>query len=92
MIFEILSSTLIYGYELSLAIAGRRGDILSLGKGTLYHLLYILETKKLIKGKWDMVDSGRKRRYYYIASTDKEELTKKTLAQRTYHGIESFVR
>ena len=46
VVFEILSSTPMYGYELSLAIAGRMGDILSLGKGTLYHLLYILETKQ----------------------------------------------
>ena len=76
VVLEILSSGPMYGYELSQAIAKRSGDILSLGKGTLYPLLYNLEAKKLIKGKWETTDSGRKRRYYSITSSGKGELAK----------------
>jgi PadR family transcriptional regulator PadR len=65
-----------YGYELSQAIEARSGDVLTLGKGTLYPLLYNLEAKKLVKGKWQQADSGRKRRYYSITSKGKSQLAK----------------
>ncbi len=76
VVLEILSRGQMYGYELSQAIEQRSGDILTLGKGTLYPLLYNLEAKKLIKGKWQQADSGRKRRYYSITSKGKSQLAK----------------
>ncbi len=76
VVLEILSRGQMYGYELSQAIEQRSGDILTLGKGTLYPLLYNLEAKKLIKGKWEEADSGRKRRYYSITSKGKSQLAK----------------
>jgi PadR family transcriptional regulator PadR len=74
VVLEILSRGRMYGYELSRAIEQRSGDILTLGKGTLYPLLYNLEAQRLIKGKWEKADSGRKRRYYSITSKGKIQL------------------
>jgi PadR family transcriptional regulator PadR len=65
-----------YGYELSEAIEKRSGNVLTLGKGTLYPLLYNLEAKKLVKGSWEDAESGRSRRYYSITGKGKEQLTK----------------
>ena len=76
VVLEILSGGQMYGYELSRAIEERSGDILTLGKGTLYPLLYNLEAKKLIKGRWEQAPSGRKRRYYSITSRGKTQLAK----------------
>ena len=76
VVLEILSRGQMYGYELSQAIEQRSGDILTLGKGTLYPLLYNLEAKKLIKGKWQQTNSSRKRRYYSITSRGKGQLAK----------------
>ncbi|MHC4498258.1 MAG: PadR family transcriptional regulator [Planctomycetota bacterium] len=76
VVLEILSRGKMYGYELSRAIEERSDNILTLGKGTLYPLLYNLEAKKLIKGKWESIDSGRQRRYYSITSRGKGELAK----------------
>ena len=76
VVLEILSQGQMYGWELSQAIEKRSGDILSLGKGTLYPLLYNLEAKKLIKGKWQNANNGRKRRYYSITSKGKGQLAK----------------
>ncbi|MHC4739422.1 MAG: PadR family transcriptional regulator [Planctomycetota bacterium] len=76
VVLEILSRGRMYGYELSQAIESRSGDILSLGKGTLYPLLYNLEAKKLIKGKWEQANSGRKRRYYSITGKGKTQLAR----------------
>jgi len=76
VVLQILSRGQMYGYELSQAIEQRSGDVLSLGKGTLYPLLYNLEAKKLINGKWEQADTGRQRRYYSITSKGKDELAK----------------
>jgi PadR family transcriptional regulator PadR len=76
VVLEILSRGQMYGYELSQAIEQRSGDVLTLGKGTLYPLLYNLEAKKLIRGKWQQTDSSRKRRYYSITSKGKSQLAK----------------
>ena len=76
VVLEILSSGQMYGYQLSEAVEKRSGKILSLGKGTLYPLLYNLEAKKLIQGRWEQAESGRDRRYYSITSKGKIELSK----------------
>jgi len=74
VVLEILSRGPMYGYELGQAIEQRSGKILSLGKGTLYPLLYNLEAKKLVEGKWEKNESARKRRYYSITGKGKDEL------------------
>jgi PadR family transcriptional regulator PadR len=76
VVLEILSRGPMYGYELSEAIEQRSSDVLTLGKGTLYPLLYNLEAKQLVKGKWETSESGRKRRYYSITGRGKTELVK----------------
>ncbi len=76
VVLEILSRGKMYGYELSEAIEQRSGEILTLGKGTLYPLLYNLEARKLVKGNWEKSDSGRKRRYYSITGKGKDQLAK----------------
>ena len=74
VVLEILSGGQMYGYELSEAIEQRSAEVLTFGKGTLYPLLYNLEAKKLIRGRWEQAESGRKRRYYSITGKGKEEL------------------
>ncbi len=74
VVLEVLSRGAMYGYELSQAIEQRSGEILTLGKGTLYPLLYNLEAKKLIEGRWEQSESKRKRRYYSITSKGKDQL------------------
>lgn len=76
VVLEILSRGKMYGYELGEAVRERSGDVLTLGQGTLYPLLYNLEAKKLIKGEWEQADSGRERRYYSITSKGKAELAR----------------
>ncbi len=74
VVLEILSRGRMYGYELSAAIEQRSKNILTLGKGTLYPLLYNLEAKKLVKGQWEEIPNGRRRRYYSITSRGKNYL------------------
>ena len=74
VVLEILSRGRMYGYELSEAIEARSGDILTLGKGTLYPLLYNLEAKSLVSAKWSNTKKNRPRRYYTITSRGKKQL------------------
>ena len=74
VVLEILSRGPMYGYELSQAIEQRSNKVLTLGKGTLYPLLYNLESKKLISGYWEQNKSSRKRRYYSITDKGKAQL------------------
>ena len=76
VVLEILSRGQMYGYELSEAIAKRSDEVLTVGKGTLYPLLYNLEAKRLVKGTWQKSEQGRKRRYYSITSRGKAQLSK----------------
>jgi PadR family transcriptional regulator PadR len=76
VVLQILSRGQMYGYELSEAIEQKSEKILTLGKGTLYPLLYNLEAKKLIRGKWDQAPNGRNRRYYSITGKGKLQLAK----------------
>jgi len=85
VVLEILSRGPMYGYELSEAIEQRSGDILTLGKGTLYPLLYNLEARKLVRGKWEMSESSRKRRYYSITSRGKGQLAKQKAQLKELH-------
>jgi PadR family transcriptional regulator PadR len=85
VVLEILSRGQMYGYELSQAIEERSGDILTLGKGTLYPLLYNLEAKKLVEARWEDTDSGRKRRYYSITSRGKNQLSKQKAQLKELH-------
>ena len=88
VVLEILSRGAMYGYELSETISRRSGDILTLGRGTLYPLLYNLEAKGLIKGEWQNADNGRKRRYYVITGKGKEKLaTQKQQLQQLQQAV-----
>ena len=78
VVLQTLSRGPMYGYELGKAIEEKSNDILSLGKGTLYPLLYNLEAKKLIRGKWEPKTNGRRRRYYSITSKGKGHLAKQS--------------
>ena len=74
VVLEILSRGRMYGYELSEALEQRSKGVLSLGRGTLYPLLYNLEAKELVAAEWEENEGARKRRYYSITSKGKIEL------------------
>ena len=76
VVLEILCRGPMYGYELCQAVEQRSREILSLGKGTLYPLLYNLEAKQLVAARWETAESGRNRRYYAITGKGRAELQK----------------
>ena len=76
-VLQLLSAGPMYGYELTKALDDRSEGLLTLGKGTLYPLLYNLEAKKFVRAAWEDGDSGRPRRYYSLTGKGKKELARK---------------
>ena len=63
-----------HGYELSKLIESRSRGVLSFHVTTLYPLLYRLEQRRLVEGRWVEKAGQRRRRYYRITSQGRREL------------------
>ena len=88
VVLEILARGRMYGYELSDAISQRSGEVLTLGKGTLYPLLYNLEAKGLVVAEYRDSENGRRRRYYTITGEGKIQLaSRKEQWQQLQEGV-----
>jgi PadR family transcriptional regulator PadR len=76
LVLQLLAERPMYGYELAAALDRRSNGIFELGQGTLYPLLYSLESKGLIRVVREEVsaDQGRKRRYYAPTAKGRTEL------------------
>jgi len=65
-VLQLLEGREMYGYELAEALERGTDGVLALGQSTLYPMLYNLEAKGLVRAKWRVADSGRRRKYYSI--------------------------
>lgn len=65
----LISQQPMYGYQIIKEIERKSQGYFKFKEGTLYPALHRLEKAGLILSKWQMLPSGRQRRYYYI--TDK---------------------
>ena len=74
-----------HGYEISKLIEARSGGALSFHVASLYPLLYRLEKRGWIEGRWVEKAGQRRRRYYKLTSEGRKVLA----AQRS--NWESFV-
>ncbi len=73
-VLELLAREPMYGYQLGEQLELRSGEVLTLGKGTLYPLLYNLEAKGFVVAEDREADTGRRRRYYIITDKGRKEL------------------
>ena len=76
-VLTVLAQTPCHGYELVERLRRRSEGILQLGEGTLYPLLYKLEAKGLIEGKWEAGTGQRRRRVYRITSRGRRQLAQR---------------
>ena len=73
-VLQLLEQREMYGYELVEALSRQSEGVLTMGQSTLYPLLYNLESKKLVRGKWKESSSGRQRKYYTLTKKGKTHL------------------
>jgi|SRR6059036_2586965 len=85
MILSLIETRPRHGYEISKLIEARSDGALSFHVASLYPLLYRLEKRGWIEGRWVEKAGQRRRRYYKLTSDGRKVLA----AQRS--NWESFV-
>ena len=85
LILSLVEATPRHGYEISKMIEQRSGGTLRFHAASLYPLLYRLEKRGWIQGRWVERDGQRRRRYYRLTALGHKVLE----SQR--RGWESFV-
>jgi len=63
-----------HGYEIACEIERRSGGAVSFQPASLYPVLYRMERRGWIVGRWVEKPAQRRRRYYRITATGREEL------------------
>ena len=67
----------IYGYQIIKELERKSQGYFKFKEGTLYPALHRLEKMGLVLGEWQMLPSGRQRRYYYITDKGRRRLAVK---------------
>ena len=85
LILSLVEAQPRHGYELSKLIDARSGGVLTFRVASLYPLLYRLERRGWIQGRWVEKAGQRRRRYYRLTAEGRKALA----AQR--QGWRQFV-
>ena len=86
LVLAVLEERARHGYEIGHLIGERSAGALSFHLASLYPLLYRLEARGLIEGRWVEKPSQRRRRYYRLTAEGRRVLAR----QRTVW--QQFVR
>ena len=73
-----------HGYEICKLIESRSGGVLRLNVASLYPLLYRLEKRGLLEGRWVEKPAQRRRRFYRLTSDGRKRLTDRRLTWRSF--------
>lgn len=74
LILSLIEHRARHGYEISKLIEDRSGGILTFNVASFYPMLYRLEQRGLIAGRWVEKAGQRRRRYYKLTAAGKEML------------------
>ena len=74
VILSILLNGENYGYQIIQSVKRISGGQLEWSDGMLYPVLHRLEKDGFIRSKWKISDEGRRRKYYSITDSGREEL------------------
>jgi len=73
-ILALLAEQPLYGFEISKHIEEKTGGTLRFTLASLYPMLYDLEKRGCIVGRWQANEAGRDRRYYSLTPAGKKQL------------------
>ena len=73
-----------HGYDICKLIEARSGGALRFHVTTLYPLLYRLEERGLVVGKWVEKPEARRRRYYSLTAQGRKELASQRQSWREF--------
>ncbi len=73
-ILSLLAEQPLYGFEIAKQIGERTGGALQFTLASLYPLLYEMEKRGLVEGRWQSNEAGRDRRYYRLTAAGRRQL------------------
>jgi transcriptional regulator len=82
MILAVLEDRARHGYEIARLIDDRSDGILRFHVGSLYPMLYRMERRGWIEGKWIEKSGQRRRRYYRLTPHGKRVLVEQRTSWR----------
>jgi PadR family transcriptional regulator PadR len=73
-ILALLEKGPLYGFEIAKRVGEETGGLLSFTLASLYPMLYEIEKRGWVNGRWEPNRSGRDRRYYSLTPAGRKRL------------------
>ena len=83
-ILSLLAEQQLYGFEIARQIGERTAGALKFTLASLYPLLYDMEKKGWVEGRWQANQAGRDRRYYRLTPSGRKQLAPLKEEWRTF--------
>lgn len=90
LVLSMLEERPRHGYEIARLIEERSGGVLTFHAASLYPLLYRMEARRLIQGRWVEKAGQRRKRHYGITPAGKKLLADRRTGWSTF--IDALVR
>ncbi|HEV2687652.1 MAG TPA: helix-turn-helix transcriptional regulator [Bryobacteraceae bacterium] len=74
ILLSLLEARSRHGYELAKMVASRSDKLLQFHLASIYPILYRLERKGLVEGRWVEKANERRRRFYRLTSAGRKSL------------------
>src|SRR5262245_48922309 len=74
LVLSILAEGDSYGYAIIQRVKELSGGKIEWTDGMLYPVLHWLESRRMVRSRWEKADSGRQRKYYSIQPTGRQTL------------------
>src|SRR5690242_10788366 len=89
MVLAILAEADSYGYAILQRVRELSGGHLEWTDGMLYPVLHRLERLGLVEARWEVAESGRRRKYYQITSQGRNQLTEE---RKQWQAVDATLR
>jgi DNA-binding PadR family transcriptional regulator len=86
LILSLLEDRARHGYEIAKLIEVRSGGVLTFHAASLYPVLYRMEGRRLIRGRWVEKAGQRRRRHYSITAAGRRALAHRRTGWNTFIG------
>jgi PadR family transcriptional regulator PadR len=73
-ILTVLAEERLHGYEIAKRIEQQTAGVLRFNLASLYPMLYEMEKRGWVKGRWEIAASGRRRRCYRLTPAGRKRL------------------
>ncbi len=86
VILALLEPRARHGYELAKLVESKSDSILQFQVASIYPMLYRLEKKKLVQGKWVEKTGERRKRFYSLTPLGRKALASQRETWREFFG------